>query len=153
MFRLNKAASQWLSDAFAMSKDGVSDSQLAARINKSWHPRPDGKSWDEAVFKDPEFRMILADAALSLGPSPIEEPVRRAFSEAGLDHQNPIHWRLLLEFFCYAHFAWTKKVGRPRRRDHAKLLREVAALKQKNHALTTASRFNDHSKEKTFYET
>src|SRR4249920_1908423 len=35
---------------------------------------------------------------------PREDPIRRAFIEAGLDHQNPIHWRLLLEFFCFAHF-------------------------------------------------
>jgi hypothetical protein len=139
MSRLSKKGNEWLS-ALPMN-DLLSAFQIAESMNTVAGARPDGTRWDETDFnfKDPELRMIFADAALTLGSHPMHDPVRRAFRQAGLDPQNPLHWRLLIELFCYAHFGSAQRAGRPPRTDQTKLLREVADIKQRNPVLSTNS--------------
>jgi hypothetical protein len=63
-------------------------------------------------FKDnPMIRDASAAAALKpLDPqNQWHKPVIVAFQKAGLDPNNPLHWRLLLQYFCFAHFRFTRR--------------------------------------------
>jgi hypothetical protein len=152
MSRLSKKGNEWLSEAFALPMNDLSASQLAETMNTVAGARPDGTRWDETdfYFKDPELRMVFANVALTLNSSSIDDPVRRAFKETGLEPQNPLHWRILLQFFCYAHFGLQRKAGRPPRTDQPNLLYEVAVLKGRNHTLSTNSALKTLQKKGVF---
>ena len=50
---------------------------------------------------------MAASAALELGDGDIH--IRRAFKYFNLDHRTPLHWKVLLSWFCYVEFAEKRK--------------------------------------------
>ena len=50
------------------------------------------------------FRASHASAALTLNDHEIDTAIAKAFSEAGLDPENPWHWRALLHAFAEAYY-------------------------------------------------
>ena len=73
-----------------------------------------GMSRDEPDWDDPSTREIAADSALTLRKeSALYRPVAAAFESAELNPKNPFHWRILIDFFCWAHSRPRKKPGRP----------------------------------------
>jgi hypothetical protein len=136
--------------------ENKSAAELADQANKTVGGHFDGRPWAATDFNfktDPDLRKIYANVALTLGSEPIHDPLRRAFQLTGLDPENPIHWRILLELVCNALFAFSRKVGRPRRSDHSDLYREVANLKNRNPSIKMNSALQIISKKATFKKT
>jgi hypothetical protein len=78
---------------------------------KAIHPEID---WDTLNLHGAVIRGSISAAALRLDPnSELDKPVFIAFEKAGLDHNNPAHWRLLLNDFCWAHFRPRRRRGAP----------------------------------------
>jgi hypothetical protein len=78
---------------------------------KKNHPEID---WDTLNRHSSLIRDSIAAAALKLDPNSWwDRPVFVAFEKAGLDHNNPAHWRLLLNYFCWAHFRPRRGRGAP----------------------------------------
>jgi hypothetical protein len=78
---------------------------------KKNHPEID---WSKLDLDSPLIRDSLAASALKLDPnSEWDKPVFVAFEKAGLDHNNPAHWRFLLNDFCWAHFRPRRRRGAP----------------------------------------
>jgi hypothetical protein len=67
--------------------------------------------WNEDLPKwvDPTI------AIFRLNPSsPLDQAVRTAFDKAGLDPKHPVHWKLLVNMFAWAHFGERPARGRPK---------------------------------------
>jgi hypothetical protein len=63
---------------------------------------------------DPLVRGLIAAVALRLDPNDgWDNVVRVAFEKAGLDHKNPIHWRILMRQFAGAHYRIKRGRGAP----------------------------------------
>jgi hypothetical protein len=78
---------------------------------KKRHPEVD---WDAQIERDPSIlRDSMAVSALKLYDDDFDRPVAIAFERAGLDPENPLHWRLLLNYFCWAHFRPKRGRGAP----------------------------------------
>jgi hypothetical protein len=78
---------------------------------KKNHPEID---WDTLNLHSPLIRDSIAAAAMKLDPNSWwDKPVFVAFEKAGLDHNNPAHWRVLLNYFCWAHFRPKRGRGAP----------------------------------------
>jgi hypothetical protein len=61
---------------------------------------------------DPLVHATLTRGALMLDQTDQQDAlILRAFEAAGLDHRNPLHWRMLLGYFAEAHFG--KKTTKP----------------------------------------
>ena len=65
-------------------------------------------------FQNDHFLSVLFRAAAQFNPKDKarERAVTVAFKRAKLDVNNPLHWRALLEVFCWAHFGDKAKPGK-----------------------------------------
>jgi hypothetical protein len=111
----HKNPSQRLSEFFKISaekQDVVSTSfretlfSFAKQLDKD-------KEWHLSNFnlEDPEVRAVYALESTRLGSDITDWPLVEAFRKAGLDDKNPLHWRMLLMFFCWSHFPPKRTVG------------------------------------------
>lgn len=96
---------------------------IARRLDRLFRAKrqsPSSAFFDKIVEQLPEGweytrgRSLLAELALDFDLSgPHHRPLALAFKGAGLDPRNPLHWRLLIEYFAWAHFGHFKS-GKPR---------------------------------------
>jgi hypothetical protein len=82
---------------------------------------------------NPEFAGALFFIAAQLDRNmPVDRSMAIAFEAAGLDVRNALHWRLLMETFCWAHFGDKSKPGKPlywTSERYCALLRDIHELK------------------------
>jgi hypothetical protein len=99
------------------------------------------KDWGDRFPDNPRIRDASAAAALEqLDPqNEWHKPAIVAFQKAGLDPNNPVHWRLLLQYFCFAHFRSARRRGAPELWNgemYCRLLQESDRLKSRNPRLS-----------------
>jgi hypothetical protein len=72
------------------------------------------KDWGDLCGDNPIIQQLLAASALKLDPnSEWDKPIALAFEKAGLDPRQPANWRLLISYFCWAHFGPRRGRGAP----------------------------------------
>jgi hypothetical protein len=78
---------------------------------------------------------IYALESMRLNRDIADWPIVEAFRKAGLDDKTPLHWRMLMTFFCWSHFPPERSVG-PRTfwstEKYCRLLQEVHRAKPKS---------------------
>jgi hypothetical protein len=94
---------------------------------------------NELTLKNPELVLSLFEifSHFDTENKATDRAIMKAFSAAGLNHKNPIDWRLLLEAFSWAHFGEQGKPGRNidwTDEKYCELLRDVHRIK-KEHAI------------------
>ena len=73
-----------------------------------------GKGLGRSVWGQPNNSTIVGRCALKLDPnSEWDKPIALAFEKAGLDPRQPANWRLLISYFCWAHFGPRRGRGAP----------------------------------------
>jgi len=90
-----------------MAKDSASK-RLRREIERARNPNP----LRAALRRPPDvdwtnrrLREVAANKALTLGDTPGDSSLRKAFEQFGLDPRDPFDWRSLLDSFADAHFA------------------------------------------------
>jgi hypothetical protein len=83
---------------------------LAERFFEEGFLIPAGTSFDQLIdFKNEIVHAACSRIALRLNTTLQKDaPLLAAFEEAGLNHQNPLHWRALLAMFAEVHFGKKK---------------------------------------------
>jgi hypothetical protein len=101
--------SKFISDVLKMTREGGAAriGSMAVEHFKKLDPTTNwGDSdlnWDDPAIRDP-----IAASLWQIFPGDADRPVAITFEKAGLSPKNPMHWRMLFGYFCWAHF-------RPRR--------------------------------------
>jgi hypothetical protein len=75
-------------------------------------------------WEDTDADSIVASAyrnIFTLTSDPTDAPLALAFAAANLHSNDPTHWRVLLEFFAWAHYGDRRGRGRPKEWDSARL--------------------------------
>ena len=82
-------------------------------------------------IKDMMRALLIAQSIMTLNSdNELDKPLLKAFSAAGLDHRNPLDWKLLLREFANAFFAPGRGVGAPRKWTGARYCRLLAHIHQ-----------------------
>jgi hypothetical protein len=109
------------------------------------------EDWGDPFPDYPRIRDASAAAALEqLDPqNEWHKPAIVAFQKAGLDPNNPVHWRLLLQYFCFAHFRFARRRGAPELWNgemYCRLLQEFDRLKSGKRRLSNEALYKAISK-------
>lgn len=112
--------------------------RLTALFNSGLGAELSGRLKEMEQKLGPESYAILPDwadptmAALALNQSSVfDQAVITAFNKAGLDPNDPIHWKALMVLFSWAHFGKWPSRGRPQEwiKKHEQLLRDYYTIK------------------------
>jgi hypothetical protein len=121
-----------------LKKEGLGSKYEAAM--REWaEAQSPGMGRDEPDWDDPSTREVAADSALTLRKeSSLYRPVAAVFESAGLNLKNPFHWRILFDFFCWAHFRPKGKPGRPGKwsQQYSQLARDFALVRKEKLAFS-----------------
>jgi hypothetical protein len=64
---------------------------------------------------------LLRDLVTLTSEDPLDASLAQAFAVANLNPANPVHWRMLLHFFAWAHYGDRRGRGAPRQWDSLRL--------------------------------
>ena len=76
--------------------------RLTRAIDRALGRSPNPFELPNQAWNDERQREIAANIALTLHPT--DSVLRKAFKTFGLDHKNPLHWRILLKVLVDVHF-------------------------------------------------
>jgi hypothetical protein len=133
MSTLLDTPSKFLSQILEMTREGGAArmGRMTVQHFKNLDPTID---WGDADLNwdDPAVRDAFAASLWQILPGELDRPVALAFEKAGLSPKNPLHWRLLFSYFCWAHFRPRRGRGAPEiwsSRQYARLLQDADRLK------------------------
>jgi hypothetical protein len=154
MRKKSVAPHQRLAEFFDATKQGAStrtgkltvDSLRRMDPTTSW-----GESdldWDNEIIRD-----AYAASVLTLSDAIADKPVAAAFVASGLNPKNPIHWRMLISLFSWAHFEDRRGRGRPPEwsdRRYCRLLQDVDRMQVKHPEFSMSSIFDNLGKKPAY---
>ena len=111
----DNSASRRLAKAFKMTAPDTAIAIVAVDGEKTRHII----KWED--MKDDRIVGLAYRNIFRLTSDPGDALLARVFAAAKLNPNDPTHWRVLLEFFVWAHYGDRRKRGRPKEWDSARL--------------------------------